>query len=91
MADQVDTRTPHTVPLWEHENLAKNATTSDTLVTPTQEPAWRRKLDGVLPPRNSYLGLRRKWFLVALAAAVAALLTLIIGLSAGLSQHKKSS
>jgi len=45
----------------------------------------------VLPPHKLYLGLRRKWFLVALAAAVATLLALIIGLSAGLSQHKKSS
>jgi len=91
MADELDTRAPHSVPLWEHENVAKNATTSDRLVTPSRASVWTSKLDRVLPPHKSYLGLRRKWFLVTLAAFVAALLALIIGLSVGLSQHRKSS
>jgi len=90
MTDQVDGRAPHSVPLWEHENIAKDRITGNPVVTPVQKPGWKRRLDGVLPPYRTYLGMRRKWFLIALAAAIAALLALIIGLSVGLSQNKSS-
>lgn len=90
MADQVDGRAPHSVPLWEHENMAKDTTTGNSVVTPIKTSGWKTPLDGILPPYKTYLGMRRKWFLIALAAAIAALLALIIGLAVGLSNHESS-
>ncbi|KAI6380612.1 hypothetical protein MCOR25_001549 [Pyricularia grisea] len=44
------------------------------------------RLDRILPPHRKYLGMRRRVFLIVLAALVA-LLILIIGLAAGLSSR----
>ncbi|ELQ35685.1 riboflavin aldehyde-forming enzyme [Pyricularia oryzae Y34] len=45
------------------------------------------RLDRILPPHRKYLGMRRRVFLIALAAAAVALLILIVGLAAGLSSR----
>ncbi|GAB7340038.1 hypothetical protein MBLNU457_6538t1 [Dothideomycetes sp. NU457] len=91
MTDQVDGRAPHSVPLWEHENIAKGASTGNPIVTPVPKSGWKTRLDGVLSPYKTYLGMRRRWFLIASAATIAALLALIIGLSVGLSRNKSST
>ncbi|TLD33510.1 hypothetical protein PspLS_00715 [Pyricularia sp. CBS 133598] len=44
------------------------------------------RLDRILPPHRKYLGMRRRVFLIVLAAVIA-LLVLVIGLAAGLSSR----
>lgn len=68
------------MPEWEHQNAARFS---------HGQQHSRNRLDSWLPPHRRYLGLRRKWFLVACFAALLALLALIIGLSVGLTRHSR--
>ncbi|KAF1354012.1 RlpA-like double-psi beta-barrel-protein domain-containing protein-containing protein, partial [Delphinella strobiligena] len=43
------------------------------------------RFDSVVPPHRTYLGLSRRWFLVAVFCITLALLALIIGLAVGLT------
>jgi len=87
--------TTHTIPLWEHENAAKgDAKVGQTSITNAGGARTTSTLldmfNRLIPPHRRYLGLQRKWFLVAVATTVVVLLALIISLSAGLAQSKKS-
>ena len=73
MTDQAGPQTPHSVPLWEHENIAKAQAAGKIIETPSNSSGWKRRLDNALPPYKTYLGLRRKWFVMVCAAVVAAL------------------
>ncbi|TKX26542.1 hypothetical protein C1H76_1074 [Elsinoe australis] len=94
------------VPEWEHENAGRptsgdaekslhiqHAIRFDALtdtITSTRNKV-RPRLDALLPPSKKYLGLRRKWFLIALVCAFLALLALIIGLAVGLTGSKSQN
>ncbi|KAL1296914.1 hypothetical protein AAFC00_004525 [Neodothiora populina] len=47
----------------------------------------RNRFDALLPPHRTYLGLRRRWFLVAVLGVFLAIIALVIGLAVGLTQH----
>lgn len=84
------------IPEWD-QNAAStsNAKTEPTGYTTTTQkgiakPTLKQRFDGLVPPHRTYLGLKRKWFLIAVLAAIIALLVLIIGLAAGLTTGKPS-
>ncbi|KAG9676990.1 hypothetical protein KCU99_g2193, partial [Aureobasidium melanogenum] len=49
----------------------------------------QEKFNAAFPKSRSYLGLKRRTFLIVLACTVLALLALIIGLAVGLTRHSK--
>ena len=72
------------IPEWEahrQDNLAGNA----RLPRRSAAAVFSNKLGSVLPPQRRCLGLSRKVFLLALAAAIVVLLALVVGLAAGLT------
>ncbi|KAL1631702.1 hypothetical protein SLS56_004376 [Neofusicoccum ribis] len=50
----------------------------------------RSKFDAACPPHRSYLGLKRRTFLLALLGAVLAIIALAVGLGVGLSKKSAS-
>ena len=54
------------------------------------KPTLRQRFDGFLPQHRTYLGLSRRWFLIAVLCAVLAVLALIIGLAVGLTRDSGS-
>lgn len=82
------------IPDWEHETTAKSKLPSQssprTRANQKQKQSLQTRLDNGMPPARRYLGLRRRTFLIVAACAILALLALIIGLAAGLSQRSHS-
>lgn len=73
------------VPEWE--TAAVKVKSANTVLG--SRGSLRNRFDAALPPYRRYLGLRRKTFLWLLLGVVIALLTLVIGLATGLSQHSR--
>jgi hypothetical protein len=69
--------------------VGATATTSQTENRAGGKTVLLEKFNAVLPRSRSYLGLKRRTFLIALACAIIALLALIIGLAVGLTRHSK--
>lgn len=78
---------PPSIPEWDRNApaAAKTETGITTSHAPVPRPTLKERLDGVLPPNRKYLGLRRRYFLIAVLCAFLALLVLIIGLAVGLT------
>lgn len=82
------------IPEWDSNAVQTHkaevtATTSHPGNRPAAKAVLQEKLNAVLPRSRSYLGLKRRTFLIVLACAVLALLALIIGLAVGLTRHSK--
>ena len=79
------------VPEWEHEAARSDYGQGEANAKAQRTSAigLKGKLDSMLPPHRTYLGLRRNVFLWALAVAVVCLLVLTIGLAVGLSKQSK--
>lgn len=79
------------VPEWEHIAVSRVSEKQD--ITSTRRESIRTvlvtKLDSILPPNRKYIGLSRKALLWTLLAISLALLILIVGLAAGLSQKSR--
>lgn len=87
VAQQANTKET-AVPEWEHIATAQH---EDRTIRPRSslQDTLEAKLNTLLPKHKKYLGLRRNAFLIVLLIAVLALLVLIIGLAAGLSQGSR--
>ena len=82
------------LPEWDNNAVqtykaGATATTSHTGSRTGGKALLQDKFNAVLPRSRSYLGLKRRNFLVVLACAVLALLALIIGLAVGPTKHSK--
>lgn len=79
------------IPEWDQNavSAAKTEGVRDTTASRNGIPkgSLRDRFDAAVPPHRTYLGLKRKWFLIAVLCVFLALLALIIGLAVGLTAH----
>ncbi|KAG9555291.1 hypothetical protein KCU77_g19000, partial [Aureobasidium melanogenum] len=80
------------IPEWDSNAVQTHkaeVTTSHLGNRPAAKAVLQEKFNAVLPKSRSYLGLKRRTFLIVLACILLALLALIIGLAVGLTRHSK--
>ena len=77
-----ESKAQHQVPEWETGDASQKR-------KPFSNQFRSIRLSGILPPHKEYLGLRRRTFLIVLAAVLIALVGLIIGLAVGLTVGRK--
>ena len=101
MSDPASTQLAHepaagqqsSIPEWDQNapsaktEAGNNTNTAQTAIA---KPSLKDRFDSVVPPYRTYLGLSRRWFLIAVLCITLALLGLIIGLAVGLTRHHGS-
>ncbi|GAB7352038.1 hypothetical protein MBLNU459_g2550t1 [Dothideomycetes sp. NU459] len=86
------------IPDWDNNAIKRKPVASNTDAPPAydanvqhkEQAGFKAKLDSVLSPHRSYLGLKRRTFLIVLGCVLLAVLALIIGLAVGLTRHSSS-
>lgn len=79
------------IPEWDQNAAASSAgvgtakTEAGGHAATIAKPTLRDRFDAVVPPGRSYLGLRRRWFLLAVLGVFLAVIALVIGLAVGLT------
>lgn len=83
------------IPEWDQNAAstleAKNGAGTGIKTAAIAKPTLKDRFNTAIPPHRRYLGLKRRWFLLAVLSVFLALLALIIGLAVGLTTHGGSS